>query len=112
MFIFDCASVVLTSASGPARDLGTINFTIWTGAIVSILLLIGEFNGTISAEEAISSLSPNTVESETQKYTKALISTRDIIPGEKIAILERAMSDKYAVADTDSEGEMINIVEF
>ena len=36
--------MVLTSASGPGRTLGTIYITVWTGAIISTLLLVGEFN--------------------------------------------------------------------
>lgn len=42
--IYAFGVVVLTSASGPGRTLGTIYITVWTGAIISILLLIGEFN--------------------------------------------------------------------
>jgi len=37
-------AVLLTSSDGPGRTLGTIYFTIWIGSIISILLLIGEFN--------------------------------------------------------------------
>jgi len=36
--------VILTSASGPATDLGTMYFSSWVGAIVSSLLFIGGIN--------------------------------------------------------------------
>lgn len=36
--------MLLTSSDGPGRTLGTIYFTVWIGSIVSILLLICEFN--------------------------------------------------------------------
>lgn len=42
--IYSFGVVMLTSASGPGRTLGTIYFTIWTGTTISMLLLIGEFN--------------------------------------------------------------------
>lgn len=42
--IYSFGVVILTSASGPGRTLGTIYFTIWIGSIISFLLLIGEFN--------------------------------------------------------------------
>jgi len=35
---------LLTSKDGPGHAFGTIYFTIWFGAIISVLLLIGEFN--------------------------------------------------------------------
>lgn len=42
--IYSFGVVMLTSASGPGRTLGTIYFTIWIGTAISIALLIGEFN--------------------------------------------------------------------
>lgn len=42
--IYSFGVAMLTSSNGPARTLGTIYFTIWIGSIISILLLIGEFN--------------------------------------------------------------------
>lgn len=42
--IYCFSLVLLTSASGPGRTLGTIHITTWIGAIISVLLLVGEFN--------------------------------------------------------------------
>jgi len=44
-------AVLLTSSDGPGRTLGTIYFTVWIGSIISILLLIGEFNEVFLDEE-------------------------------------------------------------
>jgi len=42
--IYTFGVAMLTSSKGPAQSLGTIYFTVWIGSIISILLLIGEFN--------------------------------------------------------------------
>jgi len=42
--VYPFGAVLLTSSDGPGRTLGTIYFTVWIGSIVSILLLICEFN--------------------------------------------------------------------
>lgn len=42
--IFSFGVALLTSANGPGHEFGTIYFTVWFGSIVSILVLIGEFN--------------------------------------------------------------------
>jgi len=45
--------VMLTSVSGPARNLGTIYFTTWIGAVLSFLLLIDSLKEMFVFEDAV-----------------------------------------------------------
>jgi len=43
--LYPFSAALLTSSDGPGRTLGTLYFMIWIGSVISVLLLIGEFNG-------------------------------------------------------------------